>query len=966
MTDTSAAVPAPDYKPTLRLPKTAFAMKANLAQREPEILARWEKIGLRHRQLSRPAPKGKFILHDGPPYANGNIHLGHALNKVLKDIVLRDRFMAGHRTPYVPGWDCHGLPIEHKVGKELGPKKAQMSALQIRKLCDAYARKWVAIQCEEFKRLGIAGEWDDPYLTCDPKVETGILSALADIVKSGRVTKGLKPVFWCADCQTALADAEVEYDQHTSTSIYVKFPLGKDQPVPAALEGLINPAVVIWTTTPWTLPANVAVSLHPDFEYVALRVTRTAESAPEDLIVAAKLVESFVAACKFASHEVIRPVASRDLELVKLHHPVQPNRFSTVILGEHVTLEAGTGAVHTAPGHGMDDFIVCGKYRQAGQGAGLETVVPVDGAGRFTDEFPMMKGMTVREANQPIVRLLDEYDLLLNSSAYQHSYPHCWRCHNPLIYRATEQWFLTMDSGEDPVRPRALDAIDNRVQWIPEWGKSRIYNMVKNRPDWCLSRQRVWGVPIPAVVSKSTGKAILDPRIIDKLIEYTATEGTDAWWARPVEDFLPEGFTHPDAPDGQVEKETNILDVWFDSGATHIAVLEARPELGAPADLYLEGADQHRGWFHTSLLVALAAGRSEPYRAVLTHGFTLDEKGQAMSKSLGNVIPPQDVISKSGADVLRLWVASADYRSDLAVSDRILTQVAENYRRFRNTVRFLLGNLEDFNPATDRVDVGIMPAIDQWLLHELHGLVTACHAAYDRYEFHTVSHLVVQFCGQQLSATYLDIVKDRMYCEGPGSPERRAAQTVQHAVADALLRLMAPVLVFTTDEAWSVLYPAEAAEGSVHLQDRAQVPAAWQNPALAADFEAMLAVRADTLKALEEARQIKKAIGSSLDAAVEVVPVSDATQTVLARHEAFLPDLLITSEARLGASNLSDSEVVASLDGASARVLVRKAGGAKCARCWRRLESVGSVAGHPLTCDRCAHVLLRWYGDGQG
>ncbi len=942
-------------------------MKANLSQREPELLARWERIRLRQRQMTRPAPQGTFILHDGPPYANGNIHLGHALNKVLKDIVLRDRFMAGYRTPYVPGWDCHGLPIEHKVGKELGPKKARMSALEIRRLCDAYARKWVAIQREEFQRLGIAGEWDEPYLTCDPQVETGILRALADIVRAGRVTKGLKPVFWCADCQTALADAEVEYDQHTSTSIYVKFPLADDQPAPEAWQGLVSPGVVIWTTTPWTLPANVAVSLHPDFEYVALRVRRTAESEPEDLVVAAELVGAFVQACGFSSHEVVRSIRSKDLELVQLRHPVQLGRSSRVILGEHVTLDAGTGAVHTAPGHGMDDFIVCAKYRQAGQGEGLETVVPVDGAGRFTDEFAIMKGMTVREANQPIVRLLDEFDLLLNSSAYQHSYPHCWRCHNPLIYRATEQWFMSMDEGADPVRPRALDAIENRVQWIPEWGRSRIFNMVKNRPDWCLSRQRVWGVPIPAVVGKATGRAILDPRIIERLIDHVAREGTDAWWARPVEDFLPEGWTHPDAPDGRVEKETNILDVWFDSGATHVAVLEARPELSAPADLYLEGADQHRGWFHTSLLVAMASGRSEPYRTVLTHGFTLDEKGQAMSKSLGNGVFPQEVIAKSGADVLRLWVATEDYRSDLSVSDRILTQVAESYRRFRNTVRFLLGNLEDFRPDQDRVAHGDLPAVDRWLLHELHNLVTSCHAAYDRYEFHAVSRLVVQFCTNQLSATYLDIVKDRMYCEGPDSPERRSAQTVQHAVADALLRLMAPVLVFTTDEAWGVLYPEEAEQGSVHLAGRAAVPPTWSHPELAADFEVLLACRAEALKALEEARQTKKAIGSSLDAAVDLIPATGATATVLARHADFLPELLITSEARLTTENAPPLEaVVASLEGQSVRVRVRKATGNKCARCWRRLESVGSVAGHPLTCDRCAHVLQRWYGDGQG
>jgi isoleucyl-tRNA synthetase len=946
-------------------------MKANLAQREPEILSRWNRIGLRHRQLERRAPKGTFVLHDGPPYANGHIHLGHALNKVLKDIVLRDRFMAGWRTPYVPGWDCHGLPIEQKVGQELGPKKNQMSALEFRRLCDAYARKWVAIQSEEFQRLGIGGEWAEPYLTCDPQVEVGILKALAEMVRQGRVVKGLKPVFWDTVFQTALADAEVEYQNHTSHSIYVKFPFESDQTLPASLSSLVNPAIVIWTTTPWTLPANVAVSLHPDFEYVALRVRRKSESPEEDLIVAAKLVDSFVQACQFAQALVLHPVLSRELELLRLRHPVQTHRPSLVILGDHVTLEQGTGAVHTAPGHGVEDFQVCARYIREGRGAGLETIVPVDPAGRFTDQFQLMAGMTIGEANEPIIRLLDEYDLLLHHSLYEHSYPHGWRSHKPVIFRATEQWFLTMDEGETPVRPRAVDAIENQVQWIPEWGRSRISNMVRNRPDWCLSRQRTWGVPIPAVISKSTGKSILDAAIIEKLIQFTAEEGSDAWWTRPVEDFLPENFSHPDAPDGAVEKETNILDVWFDSGATHIAVLEDRPELHAPAELYLEGADQHRGWFHTSLLVAMATGRPAPYKAVLTHGFTLDEKGQAMSKSLGNVIPPQDVMDKSGADVLRLWVASEDYRADLTVSERILSQISENYRRYRNTIRFLLGQLEGFDPSTQAVEYSQLPTIDRWLLHELHGLINACNAAYERYEFHTVARLVNQFCTNQLSATYLDIVKDRMYCEGPDSTERRAGQTVQHAAAEALLKIMAPVLVFTTDEAWLVLHPEDQDYGSVHLQSRAEAPAQWHQPELAADFEILLSTRADTLKALEEARQIRKAIGSSLDAAVELLPRDEQTAQVLQRHASLLPELLITSEAYLTSNPNSDPSPepnpknaqapVASLDGSQLRVVVRKATGSKCARCWRRLESVGTVVSHPQVCTRCANVLQRWY-----
>ena len=938
-----------NYKSTLCMPQTSFPMRANLNQREPEILKRWHETGLQAQIDAKPARNGDFLLHDGPPYANGHIHIGHALNKILKDLVVRYRTMAGYHSPYVPGYDCHGLPIEQKVSQELGPKRAQMTPGQIRQQCEQYARKWVKTQTEEFQRLGIGGMWDKPYLTLDPAVEVGILRALRELVAGGYVYKGMKPVFWCASCQTALADAEVEYEDRTSPSIYVKFPLLEPEKNPETA-GLLHPGIVIWTTTPWTLPANLAVSLHPDFKYVAVRVEAEKDGAKraEDYIVAKDLLEAFAKDAGVGAFEVVREVSPRALEHMKMSHPLQPDRTSQVVLGTHVTLEQGTGAVHTAPGHGIEDFIVAQRY-------GLPPLVPVDGAGRFTDEFSLMEGMGVWEANQPIIRVLDEKDILVHSADHLHSYPHCWRCHKPIIYRATEQWFMRVD--HEGLRQKTLGQIDGSIEWIPRWGRERIHNMMESRPDWCLSRQRVWGTPIPAVACRACGKATLDPGVIDLFAAAVAKRGTNAWFDDPVTAFLPPGFRCPDCGGGEFDKESDTLDVWFDSGSTHIAVLEARPELHSPCDLYLEGSDQHRGWFHTSLLVSMGTRQRPPYKAVLTHGYVLDGKGEAMSKSRGNVIAPEEVIKKMGADVLRLWVASEDYRNDLKVSNEILDRVAEAYRRIRNTLRYLLGNLHDFDPAKDAVPHAQLEEIDRWVLNELHDLSTNVQRAYADYEFHKIYHFVHGFCVVQLSAVYLDVLKDRVYCSGATSAGRRAAQTAQYEVAQTLLRLVAPVLVFTADEAYQYL---DRDGGSIHLAEFAPPRAEWSQPQLAEDWKGLLEVRTDVLRALEDARQVKKAIGQSLEAKVVVATADPALRALLEPRRDGLADLFITSQAEL-ADAPPAGEAITALQGDRVHVTVLAAEGQKCERCWKYSPSTGSDTDHQGLCSRCAAVVRRYY-----
>lgn len=921
------------YRNTVLTPQTEFPMRANLSTREPERLARWEATGLYARIQEHRKNSPTFILHDGPPYANGDIHLGHSLNKILKDIVVRYKSMKGFRSPYVPGWDCHGLPIEQQILKKVGPKIHDMAPVEVRRMCHEYAAGYINTQRAQFKRLGVSGDWDRPYATFDPVYEAGILKVLRDLVVRGLVRKGKKSVHWDTVFRTALAEAEIEYHTHESDSIYVAFPLidgGKYE----ATRGLEQPALVIWTTTPWTMPANLGVSVHPDFEYVAIR------TGGRHLIVAKELAGAFMAACGIKDGEVVRTFRLVELDRALCEHPIFPGRTSLVMLGTHVTLEAGTGCVHTAPGHGHDDFVIGARY-------GLPVFVPVDEAGRYTAEYPEMQGVDVFEANPKVVEKLRASGHLIAARKVTHEYPYSWRSHKPIIFRATEQWFMEF---EGDVRRRALEAIDHDVKWIPHWGRDRIYGMVSVRPDWCLSRQRSWGVPIPSIRSRKTGESILDARILDRFIEVVARKGTDAWFTDSLESFWPEGFVYEPTGENRpedFEKERDILDVWFDSGASHVAVLEQDERLSSPADLYLEGSDQHRGWFQSALLTSIGARDRAPYRAVLTHGFLLDGEGKAMSKSLGNVISPLKVIENRGADILRLWVCSEDYRSDMRVSEEILNRVAEAYRRIRNTFRFLLGNLFDFDPAAHGLPYEELEELDQWILDRLADLIDRADTAYETYEFHRVYHLVYGFCNTQLSAVYLDVLKDRLYCSAPQDPTRRAAQTTLRHLLEALTGLMAPLLVFTADEVWEF---HRGPEHSVHLTDFPVADPRWRNQAVAEKWERLGALRDEATLALEEHRRAKT-IGHSLDAEVELAPADAGEARFLSENLALLKELFIVSGVR-----------IAEMDGSPSsrpRIAVRASTHPKCERCWMRSADIGTDPQHSGLCQRCSDVVKR-------
>jgi isoleucyl-tRNA synthetase len=922
-----------EYRKTVLTPQTEFPMRANLSTREPERLARWEAEGLyaRIQELRKDSPT--YILHDGPPYANGDIHLGHALNKILKDIVVRYKTMKGFRAPYVPGWDCHGLPIEQQILKKVGPKIHEMAPVEVRRLCHEYAAGYLDTQRTQFKRLGVTGDWDRPYATFDPAYEVGILKVLRELIARGLVRKGKKSVHWDTVFRTALAEAEIEYHTHESDSIYVAFPL-RDAEAYEATKGLVNPALVIWTTTPWTMPANLGVSLHPEFEYVAIR------HGGRDLIVAKGLAEAFQKECGITDGEVVRTFRVNGLDRALCEHPIFPDKTSLVMLGEHVTLEAGTGCVHTAPGHGHDDFVIGARY-------GLPVFVPVDEAGRYTADYPEMQGVEVFEANPRVVEKLRASGHLVASKKVSHEYPYSWRSHKPIIFRATEQWFMEF---EGDVRQRALEAIDNDVQWIPKWGRDRIHGMVSVRPDWCLSRQRSWGVPIPSVRSKKTGESVLDVRLLDAFIERVAEKGTDAWFTDALDSFWPEGFVYEPTGESRpedFEKEFDILDVWFDSGASHVAVLEQDERLSAPADLYLEGSDQHRGWFQSALLTSIGVRDRAPYRAVLTHGFLLDGEGRAMSKSLGNVIPPNKIIQERGADVLRLWVCSEEYRSDMRVSEEILSRVSEAYRRIRNTLRFLVGNLYDFDLVSNGLEHGKLEEADRWILGRLGDLIERVDAAYGAFEFHRVYHLIYNFCNVQLSAIYLDVLKDRLYCSAPGDATRRSAQTTLHHLLESLTGLLAPLLVFTADEVWEY---RPGAEGSVHLSDFPKAREEWRDAAVEAKWERLTALREEATLALEEHRRAKT-IGHSLDAEVAIRPADASEAQFLRENLALLKELFIVSQVR-----------VAEAEGAEPsgpRIAVTASTHSKCERCWMRSPDIGSDARHAGLCQRCSGVLQR-------
>ena len=922
-----------DYKDTLNLPKTDFPMRGNLPQREPEILQRWQEMDLDSRVSEAETSKPNFTLHDGPPYANGNIHIGHALNKILKDLVIKSKRMQGYYAPYVPGWDCHGLPIELKVDQQLGAKKREMSKAQIRKVCRTYADKWVGVQSEEFRRLGIFGDWQHPYLTMNPAYEAATARELARFAERGGLYKGKKPVHWCASCVTALAEAEVEYADHTSPSIYVKFPYA-DQ-LPAGFEKLAGKPLsfVIWTTTPWTIPANLAVCLHPELPYVAV------EANGEILVMAEGLYEQVLADLGIEDYRLLKNFEAGSFEKRVCRHPFY-DRTSLLVLGEYVTLEAGTGCVHTAPGHGQDDYLTGLKY-------GLDIYNPVDDYGRYVEDLDLFGSLPVREANAKVTEVLAERGALLQENKIEHSYPHCWRCKKPIIFRATEQWFISMEAND--LRGKALEHI-NDVQWIPHWGRERIYNMIENRPDWCISRQRSWGVPITVFYCEGCGEALADGKTMHHVADLFETTGSDLWFEKEAADLLPPGTACPQCRDTRFRKETDILDVWFDSGVSHAAVLEQRPQLQTPADMYLEGSDQHRGWFHSSLLASVGTRDTAPYRAVLTHGFVLDEKGRPMSKSVGNVVAPEKVIKQYGAEILRLWVATQDYRNDTRVGDQILKQVSEAYRRIRNTARYILGNIHDFDPEVDQVADENLLEIDRWALSRLENLVQRVLKAYEAYEFHVLYHAVHNFCAVDMSAFYLDVLKDRLYTSPTRSRARRSAQTAMYRILDALTRMMAPVLSFTAEEIWGFL-PGKR-EPSVHLATFPSFARSLVDPTLEARYEKLLALRSDVSKVLEQARAAKT-IGHSLDARVELYAEGEL-RDLLDSAATELASLFIVSQVSVSDQPI-EGHAGEKLPGL--RIRVTKAAGEKCSRCWNYATTIGADTDHPQICGRCAQAL---------
>jgi isoleucyl-tRNA synthetase len=919
-----------DWKETLNLPRTDFPMRANLAQREPEVLRAWAELGLYERLQEVTAGRPRFVLHDGPPYANGHIHLGHSLNRVLKDIVVKYHAMGGWCAPFVPGWDCHGLPIEIEVERQLGrAKKEAMSKPEVRARCREYATKFVAIQRAEFQRLGVVGDWANPYLTIDRHYEAEEVRVLGRCVAEGLVYRGKKPVIWCASCTTALAEAEVEYADVESPSVYVAYPF--EEPAPGPLAGL-GASAAVWTTTPWTLPASLAVAVHPDHEYVAVEI------GGRILVAAAALVPALAKAMGVADAPRERArLRGRELESARCRHPWLA-RTVPVVLADYVTLESGTGLVHTAPGHGQDDYETGLRY-------GLEILAPVDGRGRFTAEVPEWAGERVFDADAKIVEHLRANGALLAAERFRHSYPHCWRCKNPIVFRATEQWFIGMERKD--LRRRALAEID-RVRWIPEWGRDRIRGMIETRPDWCISRQRDWGVPVVALHCESCDTAFTTPELCEHVAAIFESAGADAWFTMPVAGLTPPGMRCPKCSATTFRREEDILDVWFDSGSSWKGVVEGRPELGGHADLYLEGSDQHRGWFHSSLLTGVAVTGRAPYDVVLTHGFFVDGAGRKMSKSLGNGIEPDEIIKRHGAEVLRLWVAATDYREDMRISDEILGQHVEAYRRVRNTARFLLGNLHDFDPEQHAVAYVALPELERWALSRTHALATRVRAAYDAYEFHVIYHALVNFCSVDLSAFYLDVRKDRLYCDGATSAERRATQTVLHAILDALVRLMAPVLSFTAEEVWTHM-PGASRPASVFLAGLPEPPDEWVDAALAERFDRLLAVRAAVTKAVEEARNAG-VVKQSSEARV-VLAARDDLGALLRAQAAELPMLLLAGEVELDGGAAPDSPLVPGLG-----VRVERASGGKCERCWM-VRALGADAHHPSICARCAAVI---------
>jgi isoleucyl-tRNA synthetase len=926
-----------DYKQTINLPQTDFPMKADLANREPRWLEFWKSRDIYGRLRSEARGRPVFILADGPPYANGAIHIGHAVNKVLKDVIVKSRSLDGYDAPYVPGWDCHGLPIEHQVEKTHGRVGAKLDAKAFRAACREFATKQIAAQKADFIRLGVWGDWQQPYLTMLPGYEAAQLRAFARIYERGHIYKGYKPVHWCLDCRSSLAEAEVEYEERTSPSIDVRYavvdPADLGRRVGLDAGDLPRASVAIWTTTPWTLPASQAVSVHPEFEYAVLRAE--GEGGPETLVVAAELAAAVAARAGLVPAAPLARVKGAALEGLRLRHPFY-DRELPVVLGEHVTLDAGTGCVHTAPGHGLEDYVVGQRY-------GLAVDNPVGGDGRFLPATPLFAGLQVFEANPKVIEVLAAGGRLLSHAPYRHSYPHCWRHKTPVIFRATPQWFISME--REGLRSQSLAEI-RRVSFTPAWGENRIYTMIEGRPDWCVSRQRTWGVPIPFFLHRESGE--LHPRTVELLDAVAArveVGGIDAWFDLDPAELL-------GAEAAQYEKSTDVMDVWVDSGVSHWCVPHARPEIRFPADLYLEGSDQHRGWFHSSLLTSVAMHGHAPYRGVLTHGFTVDEKGRKMSKSLGNTILPQKVISSLGADVLRLWVAATDYANEIAVSDEILKRTADSYRRMRNTVRFLLGNLAGFDPAVHALAPEALVELDRWAIARTDALQQEVIAAYRSYEFHLIYQKVHNFCVVDLGAFYLDVLKDRLYTTPTGGQPRRSAQTALWHIAEAMVRWLAPILSFTAEEIWHALPRHGGRPESVFLSQWHSLPPVAAVSAV--DWDAVIALKADASRELEALRTAGK-IGGTLDAAIDVW-AEPAVHARLAPLGDELRFALITSEARLheAATRPADAVAAPSVAKAGVYLAVRPSTGRKCVRCWHLRPDVGQDPRHPEICARCA------------
>ena len=934
-----------ELKKTINLPQTAFPMKANLPQNEPKMLERWESTGLyqRIREARKGAPR--YILHDGPPYTSGPIHMGTAMNKCLKDFIVKSKTMGGFDAPYVPGWDCHGLPIEIKVDKELGGKKLQMPATSVRAACRKYAQKYLDLQRTQFKRIGVFGRFDRPYATMTPQYESVVLSTFFSFYENGFVYKGLRAVYWCMHDETALAEAEVEYENHTSHTVFVKYALIDD---PAQLDAALagkKVSTIIWTTTPWTLPASMAVAFHPDEEYVAM------ESGSEVYIVASKLANDVAAKCNLPEPKPLAHFPGRKLERLNFQHPFLDRKVLGV-LADYVTMDTGTGVVHTAPSHGAEDFITGMKY-------GLDATSNVDEKGILRNGLPEYTGKRVWDANQPIIDLVRSRGALLHTEKTEHSYPHCWRCHNPVIFRATEQWFISMETPmpagagkNDTLRTRTLEEI-KKVKWDPGWGEERLSNMIQTRPDWCISRQRVWGVPIAVFLCEGCGKPLNDKSINKKVVELFATSGADAWFTDAPNSIVPDGTKCPHCGGTKFEKETDIFDVWLESGASYLALIDDEPGYPWPSDLYLEGGDQYRGWFQSSLLCAMGTHQTPPYKGVVTPGWTLDEKGQAMSKSRGNDVDPVDISSRLGGEVVRLWVASVDFREDVVGSEALMQRVGENYKKIRNTFRYILGNFEGFNPETDAVPFDQMEALDQYMLRQTVAFANDVRNAYDEFAFHKIYHRLNHFCIVDLSAFYFDVLKDRLYISAPKSKARRSAQTAISCIGDVLARLLAPIMSFTCEEVWQYLPKPGSRIDSVHL---AQFPTAAEilGGSVAAtdaksneEWTALRSVRDEVLKALEAARN-NKLIGTGLEAQIAIT-AADPVHSVLHRHAEQLRYLFIVSAVTLMQGSGNGTGGV--------HVDVKKADGAKCERCWNYSTRVGEDKNYPTVCERCSAVL---------